>query len=39
MILTGYADFDAVVDIINSGAVYKFLSKHWINHLIVYTTN
>jgi len=32
IIFTGYADFDAVMDMINSGAAYKFLSKHWINH-------
>jgi EAL domain-containing protein (putative c-di-GMP-specific phosphodiesterase class I)/FixJ family two-component response regulator len=35
MILTGYADFDAAVDVMNSGAAYKFLSKPWDNkHLI-----
>ena len=31
MILTGYADFDTAVDVMNSGAVYKFLSKPWDN--------
>lgn len=29
MILSGYADFDAVKDAINEGAIYKFLSKPW----------
>jgi EAL domain-containing protein (putative c-di-GMP-specific phosphodiesterase class I)/FixJ family two-component response regulator len=31
MILTGYADFDAAVSVMNSGAAYKFLSKPWNN--------
>jgi YesN/AraC family two-component response regulator len=31
MILSGYADFDTVVDVMNSGAAYKILSKPWDN--------
>lgn len=30
MILTGYSDFDAVVDAINKGKVYHFFRKPWI---------
>jgi len=29
MLLSGYADFDAVVNAINNGAIYKFLYKPW----------
>lgn len=29
MILSGYADFDAVVSAINEGSIYKFLNKPW----------
>ena len=29
MILTGYSDIDAVVDAINKGQVYRFVSKPW----------
>ncbi|MFY0676143.1 MAG: EAL domain-containing protein [Neptuniibacter sp.] len=29
MILSGYADFESVLDALNSGAVYKFLEKPW----------
>lgn len=35
MILTGYADFDAAVDVMNSGAAYKFLSKPWDNQQLL----
>ncbi|MBU2879197.1 EAL domain-containing response regulator [Aliiglaciecola lipolytica] len=35
MILTGYADFDAAVDVMNSGAAYKFLTKPWNNQLLI----
>ena len=35
MILTGYADFDAAVDVMNSGAAYKFLSKPWENQQLI----
>lgn len=31
MILSGYADFDAVKEAINNGHIYKFLSKPWDN--------
>jgi response regulator RpfG family c-di-GMP phosphodiesterase len=29
MLLTGYADINAVVDAINKGQVYKYFSKPW----------
>lgn len=35
MILTAYADFDAAVDVMNSGAAYKFLSKPWSNQKLI----
>ncbi|GAB2693900.1 EAL domain-containing response regulator [Aliiglaciecola aliphaticivorans] len=35
MILTGYADFDAAVDVMNSGAAYKFLTKPWNNQKLI----
>ena len=35
MILTGYADFDAAMDVMNSGAAYKFLSKPWNNQQLI----
>lgn len=31
MVLSGFADFDAVTDAINKGAIYKFLTKPWKN--------
>jgi diguanylate cyclase (GGDEF)-like protein/PAS domain S-box-containing protein len=31
IILSGYADFDAVSEAINKGAIYKFLNKPWDN--------
>ncbi|WP_133469377.1 EAL domain-containing protein [Paraglaciecola marina] len=35
MILTGQADFHAAVDVLNSGAAYKFLSKPWNNKELI----
>ncbi|MFT2091298.1 EAL domain-containing protein [Paraglaciecola sp. 2405UD69-4] len=35
MILTGQADFEAAVDVMNSGAAYKFLSKPWNNQQLI----
>ncbi|MBU3003347.1 EAL domain-containing response regulator [Paraglaciecola arctica] len=35
MIITGYADFEAAVDVMNSGAAYKFLSKPWNNQQLI----
>lgn len=34
MVLSGYADFDAVVDAINNGTIYKFLNKPWDSNLL-----
>lgn len=34
MILSGYADFDAVTTAINNGAIFKFLSKPWDNETL-----
>tara|TARA_R110001583_G_scaffold69129_7_gene196227 strand:+ start:6108 stop:7835 length:1728 start_codon:yes stop_codon:yes gene_type:complete len=35
MILTAYADFDAAVSVMNTGAAYKFLSKPWTNQQLI----
>jgi diguanylate cyclase (GGDEF)-like protein len=35
LILSGYADFDAVVDTLNSGIAYKFLQKPWTDELLL----
>ncbi|MEP0355806.1 EAL domain-containing protein [Paraglaciecola sp.] len=35
MILTGQADFEVAVDVMNSGAAYKFLSKPWNNKELI----
>lgn len=32
VILTGYTDVDALVESINSGVVYKYITKPWSNH-------
>ena len=29
MIMTGYADLNAVIDAVNNGKVYKYLTKPW----------
>ena len=29
MLLTGHADIDAVIDAINKGQIYKYISKPW----------
>lgn len=34
MVLSGYADFDSVMDGINRGAIYKFLTKPWDNEAL-----
>ncbi|MBF0357796.1 MAG: EAL domain-containing protein [Magnetococcales bacterium] len=34
IILSGYSDFNAVSEAINSGAVYKFLSKPWDDNVL-----
>ena len=31
IILTGYTDAEALVDAINSGVIYKYVTKPWIN--------
>ncbi|MBY0416501.1 MAG: EAL domain-containing protein [Pararheinheimera sp.] len=35
LILSGYADFNAVVDTLNSGIAFKFLQKPWIDDLLL----
>ncbi|WP_127021971.1 EAL domain-containing protein [Rheinheimera mangrovi] len=35
LILSGYADFNAVVETLNSGIAYKFLQKPWTDHLLL----
>ncbi len=39
MVLSGYADFDAVIDAVNRGAVYKYLSKPWDNEALRVTVH
>ncbi len=34
IVLSGYADFSAVTDAINQGAIYKFLTKPWDDSLL-----
>ena len=35
LILSAYADFDAVVESLNSGIAYKFLQKPWTDHMLL----
>ena len=35
LILSGYADFNAVVDTLNSGIAFKFLQKPWTDELLL----
>lgn len=35
LILSGYADFNAVVETLNSGVAYKFLQKPWTDELLL----
>jgi diguanylate cyclase (GGDEF)-like protein len=35
LILSAYADFDAVVESLNSGIAFKFLQKPWTDHLLL----
>lgn len=35
LILSGYADFSAVTDVMNSGSAFKFLSKPWDNQQLI----
>lgn len=35
LLLTGYADFSAVVSALNEGDVFRYLSKPWDNHKLV----
>ena len=37
MILTGYTDVNDLVDVINSGVVYKYITKPWVNEDLVQT--
>ncbi len=38
IMLTGYSDAEALVEAINSGAVYKYLTKPWVNEELLQTT-
>lgn len=35
LILSGYADFNAVLETLNSGTAFKFLQKPWTDHLLL----
>lgn len=35
MVLSGFADIDAITDAINRGNIYKFLAKPWIDELLL----
>ena len=37
IMLTGYSDAEALVEAINSGAVYKYLTKPWVNDELMQT--
>ncbi|UTW64671.1 response regulator [bacterium SCSIO 12741] len=39
ILLTGYADINAVIDAINKGEVYRYLSKPWDEDHLVITLN
>lgn len=35
MMLSGYADFNAVIDLLNAGVAYRFLQKPWDDHQLL----
>ena len=35
MIISGYADFDSAIEVLNSGAAFKFLKKPWSNEALI----
>lgn len=37
IILTGFADYEAAVDAINRGSVYRFSSKPWVDEELLVT--
>jgi CheY-like chemotaxis protein len=37
IILTGYTDVNDLVDVINSGVVYKYITKPWVNEDLIQT--
>ena len=39
MILTGYTDIDDLVDAINSGVIYKYITKPWVNSDLLQTVH
>ncbi|QYO66141.1 response regulator [Leptolyngbya sp. 7M] len=38
IMLTGYSDAEALVEAVNSGVVYKYLTKPWVNEELLQTT-
>ncbi len=39
ILITGYSDIDAVIEAINKGQVYKYISKPWDNNGLIITIN
>jgi len=39
ILITGYSDIDAVIEAINKGQVYKYISKPWNNSELIITIN
>jgi len=39
IILTGYTDVNSLVEVINSGVVYKYVTKPWVNSDLLQTVN
>ncbi|MBL4594297.1 MAG: response regulator [Flavobacteriales bacterium] len=39
ILVTGYSDIDTVIDAVNKGQIYKYISKPWDNELLKMTIN
>ncbi|HRH38247.1 MAG TPA: response regulator, partial [Flavobacteriales bacterium] len=39
MLVTGYADLEAIIDAVNNGGVTKYFSKPWVNDQLVKAVN
>lgn len=39
ILLTGYADLNAIVDSVNEGEVFRYITKPWKNEVLRYTVN